>query len=192
MPHLRAALRRAPVLAGALALCAARTAAQAPSALPDSGAVLRLDAPGLELSGRAVRLDARWGDTLVVLDPKGAGRTGVPLAMVRRVDVRVREGRGSAARGARVGFVVGAVPSAVFVGIVGYSERDCDYLCLATPLAAAAGVLVTGLTTGLGALIGRNQQENQWAPVWAPTRTSLRAVPVVTERGVGLAFGGRF
>jgi hypothetical protein len=176
----------------ALMLIASGVRAQTPRALPDSGAVLRLDAPGLELSGRAVTLDARWGDTLVVLDPKGAGRTGVPLAMVRRVDVRVGGGHGSAGRGARIGFVVGAVPSAILIAAAAHSERDCDYLCLATPFAVGAGVLLTGITTGLGALIGHNQQENQWTPVWAPTRTSLRAAPVVTGRGVGLAFGGRF
>lgn len=216
-PHARPGSRA--LLVVALTARAAGAQSTPPPAPADSGALLRLTAPGLPIAGRPVTLDAPWGDPLVVRDADGQAQTRVPLASVQRVEVRRRATSGDAARGARIGALVGLAPSAVLIPLAVREDRRCvrdnGFFCgLASAAAGFSAVLLTGVGAGIGAIAGHNARPLRWELAWLPVRTtdatgatgatgraSLRMLPLVpvptragagVGRGVGLAVSGRF
>lgn len=188
-------LPRAVLGPGVLAAVAAAPAAAQPPAAPmapivDSGAVVRVRAPGAGLRGQRLTVAALRGDTLLLRGRRPTDAWRVPLADVERLEVRTGRGtRGaSARRGALVGLAAGVVPTLALYPAARDADRDCSGCFIsAQAVLVVFGTGLTALTTTAGAIIGHNRPAERWAVV-KPPRARLEIAPT---GGGGAAVGVR-
>jgi hypothetical protein len=171
----------APVVAAQSAGSAADTVRTATPVAAGSVVRLTRDAPPERYEGTLLRADS----VIAVWRQDGRAEWRVPASSVARLEVWAAAPSAPAHRhrGAKIGLLVGIVPSvaAVVLGtIVDGNSGGCDEsICVsATGAAVVGGVLFTALTTGVGALIdhGRSAGARGRAGGWAPVRLPVRLV----------------
>jgi hypothetical protein len=123
-------------------------------------------------------------DSVIARQRWGRGMWTVPAAAVQRFEVGHEEidPQRHKHRGALIGFLIGAVPTAVAVAAAaGQHDPACDVSICFPPAAIALtlGVPFTLLTTGVGAIVdhhrGRGAGESvSWSPVPLPVRIASR------------------
>jgi hypothetical protein len=182
------------VVALATALApAAPAGGQGGSALR-AGDWVRVDGPGpgRPLEGQIVAVDT-VGITIWPADDAPA-LLQLRYQDARTIEVRLAQlspGEG-AARGAGIGFLVGAIPGVLVTGAVLASDADetCGD-CFFPPTAAAAvlSAAFTAVTTVSGAVLGALRPPARWARVRPPLR--ITAAPASRGR-VALGAGVRF
>ncbi len=202
MQTLRAALRLAARTVGAascFALAApvgAQDTTRRANPLMAPGTDVRVRGRDLGVGTDRVTVVEQRGDTLLIRE-RGGALALVPLDRVTALSVA--DGRNTwttgAGRGARVGALVGAIPSVVLVGAaaaydVQHRHDPCSELCIpATPVAAAVGIAVTAVTTLVGTAIGAAVPGQRWRRVSVPLQVG--AVPT-HGGGTTIAFRVRF
>ena len=178
--------RLVPLAAAALVLAAAPLRAQgAPSALPDSGARVRVTlVDRTRIVGRLVR---REPDGWLVRRDRG-DLVAITPPFVDALDVSRGElsPEGGFGRGARSGALAGGVFSLALGAVLLAQEGgDCDD-CMTSPV-LAVGILGGGLTlatTLVGGILG-SQQRERWERVALPADARLGLV--ATPHGPGVA-----
>jgi hypothetical protein len=180
--------------AGAQSPAAGRTDSVPPASWLEIGALVRVTqslAPPPERIGTLLRADS----LITIRRFDGGGLFSVPAAEVRRLEVRGAPTvvRRHPHRGAKIGLMVGAIPSvaAVVLGsIVDGSSGGCadaSFCVSMTGVAVVGGLLFTGITTGIGALVDHGHHGSGRAePTWSIVRLPVRLVARDTVRAAAV------
>jgi hypothetical protein len=152
--------------------------------LPYAGSRARLMAPSLGVGKQAGTVVEVRGDALLFTPDHLSTPALVPVASVTSFEVS-RGMHSHAGKGARIGFLTGAVTG----GLVGYIEThdahssDGDF----GPVVGAAAAVLTGCVgAGVGALIGSKHHSERWETQRLPIRLGL--LPSTGTIGLSLAF----